>query len=220
MMIPKIVASIAPGICLIAYFYLKDKDEPEPLKLIFRMFLLGAIFVFPLIVVQGLLNIMMPGVILQSFLVSGFTEEFIKWLIIYFFIYSHAEFDEHFDGIVYAVAVAGGYATVENLFYIFLNKGDVGILIWIRAFLPVSAHVLFGVTMGYYFGKAKQTRLARYLFIALLLPALFHGMFNSLILVSFEMAGIVIVLYMLFLWGYNIKKMNAAQRQQNRIGSR
>ncbi|TDF88144.1 PrsW family intramembrane metalloprotease [Paenibacillus piri] len=36
----------------------------------------------------------------------------------------YVEFEEFIDGIVYAVAIAAGFATVENLFYVFLAGGS------------------------------------------------------------------------------------------------
>ncbi len=51
-----------------------------------------------------------------SFLISAGLEEFLKWFVLYFVIYKHTSFDEPYDGIVYAVAVSIGFATVENIF--------------------------------------------------------------------------------------------------------
>ena len=62
------------------------------------------------------------------------------------------EFDEHYDGIVYGAAVSLGFATVENILYLFANGLESALG---RAILPVSSHALFGVIMGYYLGKAK-----------------------------------------------------------------
>ena len=205
----KIVAAITPGLSLLTYFYLKDKYSPEPMKLVLRMFICGGLIVFPLLFVQEVMNRIFTSVFTQSFIVSGFTEEFAKWLLIYFVIFSHSEFDEHFDGIVYAVATAVGFATVENLFYIFLNQGNLFNLIWLRALLPVSGHALFGVTMGYYMGKMKKKKRKIYLLLSLLLPVLFHGIFNSMIYLSSSLA-ILLVLFMTFLWVFNLRKMNAA----------
>lgn len=145
---------------------------------------------------------------MQSFVISAFMEEFMKWFLMYFLIYKHVEFDELFDGIVYAVAVAAGFATVENLFYIFLVGGNVISLIWTRAFLPVSAHALFGVTMGYYYAKSKISPRIAYLGLSILIPVLFHGVFNYINYTSTNMASMMLVLFMGFLWWFNIKKMN------------
>jgi len=174
------------------------------------MFFSGGLVVFPMLIIQNEMNHYFTGVFSQSFFVSGLSEEFIKWFIVYFLIYHHPEFDEHFDGIVYAVAAAAGYATVENVLYVFFQPGNYISMLWNRAFLPVSAHALFGVTMGYYFGLAKKTTRPLFLLFSLLLPVLFHGMFNRILSGSHWFATIFIFCFMGFLWLFNIKKMNAA----------
>ena len=206
----KIIGAFIPGICLLTYFYLKDSDQPEPLRLILKMFVAGGLIVFPLIILQSIFNQYFHGMFMQSFFVSGLSEEFVKWALVYFLIFNHVEFDEHFDGIVYSVATAAGFATVENIFYIFLEQGDVVAIIWNRAFLPVSAHVLFGVTMGYYFGKMKLKRHRFFGIMSLTVPVLFHGFYNSIIYWSNWLATVIIVMFMIFLWLFNINRMNVA----------
>lgn len=78
-----------------------------------------------------------------------------KWFVLYHLIFRHEAFDEPYDGIVYAVAVSLGYATLENIIYAFLNAASFSALM-IRALLPVSAHALFGVMMGYYLGRRSS----------------------------------------------------------------
>lgn len=207
--IAKLVAAVAPGFSLLVYFYLKDAREPEPLYLVMKMFLFGGLVVFPMIVLQQTFNPFLQGTMAQSFIATALFEEFIKWFLLYTLILKHVEFDEPYDGIVYAVAVAVGYATVENVFYIFLAKGDVATLIWTRALLPVSAHALFGVTMGYYFAKMKVRMRKSDTFASLILPVLFHGAFNSLSYLSTLYTTSFIVLYMCFLWIYGVMKMNS-----------
>src|SRR4029450_10832400 len=62
------------------------------------------------------------------------------------------EFDEPLDGVVYGVAVALGFATLEN--FLFVARLGLGVA-WMRALFAVPAHALFGATMGYYAGRAK-----------------------------------------------------------------
>lgn len=212
-----IIGAIAPGICLLWYFYLKDKDQPEPLRLILSMFILGGLVVFPLMVVQNAINPVFQGIWVQSYLVSGFSEEFIKWFLVVVFIYKHNQFDEHFDGIVYTVAAAAGFATVENVLYSFIEKGSLIQLLWSRAFLPVSAHVLFGVVMGYFLGLAKTTGSKTYIALSLFVPILLHGTFNQLIYSSKLHGSLFIIGFMVFLWFYAVRKMNHALRLKKRV---
>ena len=70
-------------------------------------------------------------------------------------VYHWDEFDEPLDGVVYGVAVALGFATLENL--LFVARLGLGVA-WMRALFAVPAHALFGATMGYYAGRAKFDR--------------------------------------------------------------
>lgn len=69
-----------------------------------------------------------------------------------FVAYRHSDFDHHYDGIIYGVAISLGFATIENIIYIFSNGIEIALL---RAVFPVSSHALFGILMGFYMGKAK-----------------------------------------------------------------
>jgi RsiW-degrading membrane proteinase PrsW (M82 family) len=69
-------------------------------------------------------------------------------------LYNNKNFNEPFDGIVYAVIVSMGFATIENIIYVFQYGFATGIL---RLFTAVPAHAAFGILMGYFLGKAKFT---------------------------------------------------------------
>ncbi len=90
-----------------------------------------------------------------SFLSSGFLEESVKWFVLMISVYPHAHFDEHYDGIVYGASVSLGFATLENILYLFSHGVEHA---FIRALLPVSCHALIGVIMGFYLGKARFRR--------------------------------------------------------------
>ena len=79
-------------------------------------------------------------------------EEFSKYIIVRFYAQKKNEFNEPFDGIVYAVMVSMGFAALENILYTYQYGFGVGVT---RAFTAVLAHATFGVIMGYFMGKAK-----------------------------------------------------------------
>ena len=87
-----------------------------------------------------------------AFIVAALTEEGMKFLAFYFFFWKNRNFNERFDGIVYAVYISLGFAGIENILYVFTGGYSVGV---IRALTAVPAHALFGIVMGYYFGMAK-----------------------------------------------------------------
>lgn len=210
--VPILLAAVAPGLSLLAYFYLKDRYETEPIHLVIRMFLFGVLLVYPTMVLQNsFIQEFGNGTIMTSFFLSGGIEEFLKWLLLYHLIFRHEAFDEPYDGIVYAVAVSLGFATLENIIYAFLHASSFSALM-LRALLPVSGHALFGVMMGYYMGKAKFVRhkQTRYLWISLLLPIVWHGAFDYILLI-FKTGWIWIMIpLMTFLWLRSIWRVDRA----------
>jgi protease PrsW len=205
-----ISAGIAPGIALLSYFYLKDEYETEPLTFVLRIFIIGALLVFPIMFIQYVFRVegITVSTFVRAFFLSGLLEEFVKWFIIYFFVYDHREFDEPYDGIVYSASVSLGFATMENILYLLANGVEVAVM---RALLPVSSHALFAVIMGFYFGKAKFTRKKRrYLFLAFLLSFLLHGMYDFILLTQ-EKWSYYMVPFILLLWWFALRKAKQAK---------
>ncbi|MBD0380620.1 glutamic-type intramembrane protease PrsW [Paenibacillus sedimenti] len=219
---PIVLASVAPGLSLLAYFYLKDRYETEPIHLVIRMFIFGVLLVYPTMVLQrSFIEEIGESTFTLAFFLSGGIEEFLKWFVLYHLIYRHTSFDEPYDGIVYAVAVSLGYATLENIIYAFLNASSFSALM-IRALLPVSGHALFGVMMGYYMGKAKFTpnKSQRYLWISLLLPIAWHGLFDYILLVAKSYWVWIMIPVMSYLWIRTIWRIDRANaRSPLRIAS-
>ncbi|WP_342432150.1 glutamic-type intramembrane protease PrsW [Neobacillus sp. FSL H8-0543] len=204
-------AGIAPGLALLSYFYLKDEYESEPISVVLKTFLFGALLVFPIMFIQYVLqkeNIITSGLI-EAFLSASLLEEFFKWFILFYLIYQHADFDEPFDGIVYGVAVSLGFASIENIFYLLANGIEHAIG---RALLPVSSHALFGVIMGFYIGKARFTEgnKVKWIIFSLLLPFVLHGSYDY-ILISQENWLYIILPFMIFLWWFGLRKVKMAK---------
>ncbi|MCM3444478.1 glutamic-type intramembrane protease PrsW (plasmid) [Metabacillus halosaccharovorans] len=210
-MVAIIFAGLAPGLALMIYFYLKDESETEPISLVIRIFILGAMLVFPIMFVQYVLTEehIWTSPFAQAFLSAALLEEFFKWFILYFTIYKHVEFDQHYDGIVYGAAVSLGFATLENIFYLFANGLDIALG---RAILPVSSSGLFGVIMGYYLGNGKfsNDRENKWIFYSLLIPFILHGLYDY-ILKNFENWLFFITLYMTFLWWLSLRNIKVSK---------
>jgi len=151
--------AIAPGAAIMWFIYSKDKYEKEPKKLLFWCFVFGVLSIIPAIILEKIgqasgLNISDNILItfLFAFVVVGFSEEFSKYIFLNWYAFKKKEFNEPFDGIVYAVMVSMGFAVFENIFYVLSNGFTNAIM---RAVTAVPAHAAFGVIMGYYFGLAK-----------------------------------------------------------------
>ncbi|MED4955495.1 MULTISPECIES: glutamic-type intramembrane protease PrsW [Paenibacillus] len=206
-------AAVAPGLALLTYFYLKDKYDTEPLHMVVKVFMLGFLIVLPVMIIQRGLTLWLgdnPWV--SSFGISAGVEEAFKWFVLYHMIYNHTEFDEPYDGILYAAAISLGFATVENVIYAFASHATLGSLL-VRALLPVSGHAMFGVMMGYYLGRAKFSEGAvsrKFLIFSLLLPIIYHGVYDWILNNTTQYWLWYIVPLMVLLWYGGLGKMTRA----------
>ncbi|MCI3920259.1 glutamic-type intramembrane protease PrsW [Paenibacillus sp. TRM 82003] len=207
-----VAAAAAPGIALLSYIYLKDRYEAEPIAMVARLFLFGALAVFPAMVLQrGITLGFGSDPLLFSFVTTAGVEELCKWLIVAIAVFRHAEFDEPYDGIVYATAASLGFATMENLLFALSEPYSLSALL-VRALLPVSGHALFGVVMGYYFGRAKffPHERIKWLAFALVYPLFYHGLFDFLLLTAKTNWLGLIIPFMAYLWLRGLYKMRSA----------
>jgi len=111
----------------------------------------------------------------------AFNEEFFKMLALLLGAFVWRFFNEPMDGIVYAVLVAMGFATAENILYIHRFGAEPLLL---RTFTAVPAHLVFGIVTGYYTGLAKFNRDKRTNLLAFgfTLAVIIHGTYDLLIL--------------------------------------
>lgn len=201
-----LLAAIAPSAALMYYFYMKDKYDREPRRLLVKAFLLGAISVIPILMVEMSLNVFeradesLIAAGYTAFIVAGLVEEAFKFMMFYLLIWRNNEFDEMYDGIVYSVFVSLGFATVENIGYVLSTGFSVALL---RSITAVPAHAMFGVAMGYYLGIAKFVRQpykSRYFRRGLIVPVILHGIYDFILLSQRYYIMSVFVIYMIYLW--------------------
>ncbi len=173
--------SIAPGLAICIYIFLKDIYNKEPKWLLFASFLLGVLTIIPPFIIEtGLKPLFNNGILhtgIFAFGVVALSEELSKFLVLRTFCYTRKSFDEPLDGIVYSVMVSMGFATIENISYVFIYGYKA---VFIRMFLSVPAHATFAILMGYFVGKAKFDRANsfRYLLTGLFWAVFFHGAFD------------------------------------------
>lgn len=178
--------ALAPGIAIMLYFYSKDQYDREPLKNLIISFLLGVLSTLPAIILQLTLSKQLDAYFaskslvyyfIYTFGIIGLSEEGSKLFMLRIYAYRKKAFNEPFDGIIYAVMVSMGFATLENIGYVF----DGGISVaFLRMFLSVPAHASFAVLMGYHVGLAKfdPANATTHFIKGLLLAAFFHGSFD------------------------------------------
>ncbi len=206
--------SSAPVILLLFYIYIRDKFEKEPIGLIIKIALIGAITPIPIIFIEKLLILIgqkmgfygLFSAFWGSFVVAGFTEELFKFLVVIIFIWNHKAFNEKFDGIVYAGFASLGFALVENILYVFSNGASVGIM---RAFTAVPAHAIFGITMGYFFGLAKfdNKNQLKLLFASLAIPILLHGFYDFILMAQKPILMLFFIPYLIGMIYFSFRLM-------------
>ena len=186
-----LLIAIAPVFIILIYVYYRDKYEKEPVSLLIKGLIGGMVIVIPIIFAEEFISAHLPLIFHEkigiafgnAFLVAALCEEAFKLLAVYILIWKNPNFNERFDGIVYAVFVSLGFALVENIMYVFSNGMGTGIS---RAFTAVPAHAMFGIMMGYYLGMARFIVAKRmpYLALAFFVPFFFHGLYDFILMVK------------------------------------
>ena len=219
--------AILPVVLLMIFIYRKDKYQQEPIKSLIKAFIGGMIAIpLDIIIVLGI-NKVLGGttlantVFFSAFLEAGIPEELSKFLIFMIFIWNDKNFDEYFDGIVYATFIGLGFACVENIEYVFSYGFQTGV---VRALLSVPGHFLFGVVMGYFLSMAKfhPEKRGTYMISGLLLAMLAHGLFDWLLMVASVLPLVGGIIYLVFIWGdiklwkLGLKYINKQQENSRR----
>jgi len=213
-----LLISLAPVAIIGFYVWFRDKYEREPVRMVLLAMLAGALIVFPVILVEQGIQFIgrsyqgLFAAAWHAFAVAGFTEELFKFIALYVLIWKSSEFNDKYDGIVYATFVSLGFAGVENVMYVLESGFNTGLM---RAFTAVPAHAIFGVTMGYYFGMARfyHKREKELKFKALWVPMLLHGIYDFILMTGIAWLFVVFAGFVIYLYFTGHKKMKALSVQ-------
>ena len=194
MMILAFIAALLPAFLLWLYIWKKDPQK-EPTSQLVKAVLWGAVIIIPVGFLEvGIQNILFHGgkpssifdTTIEAFFVAALPEESFKLLVLWRFLKKNPYFDEHFDGIVYAVCIGLGFAAVENVFYIIAAEDWVTVAI-ARSLMAVPGHYAFAILMGYYYSRYHFVDSSQKTAVCILLvPFLAHGIYDAL-----AMSGLV-----------------------------
>jgi RsiW-degrading membrane proteinase PrsW (M82 family) len=177
----------------ILYFDLKDHLQPEPRRLLFLAYALGctsALLSYGGYRVAEIVGLpVLPGrtlaqIVFFCMVLVGPIEEGGKFLVARLFVFRWRHFDEPIDGLVYAGAVAIGFASIENVLYL----PHLTLVEQIaRAVASPLTHSLFAAVWGWGVSRAfftARTRRARFLWQAGTLAAAMalHGAYDFFLL--------------------------------------
>jgi len=153
--------ALAPGAAIMIYIYLRDKHEREPLGLLAISFLYGGLSTILTLFISWPVNAWIltkeddvAHQFFNAFFKVALVEEFSKFFFVRFILFNNKNFNEPFDGIVYAVMVGMGFATFENVLYVYQYGLATGVL---RMFTAVPAHATFAIIMGFWERQNSRT---------------------------------------------------------------
>ena len=218
-----LLVTILPPILIVIIFAVSDKFR-EPNKEIFLVFISGVLITIPAYYTNNFLGDLyfnyyfISEGLAASFLSAAVVEEGLKFLVLYFVVYRLREFNEPMDAIVYGVCASLGFATLENIFYIFYS--DFGIepiyLSILRGFTTIPAHAIFGVMMGYFFMRYAFIHKSKSLFLSFLIPYLLHGFYNYFISINYFVISLALVIVSWFIGIKLFLKLRQEQKLKRR----
>lgn len=157
------ILALVPALLWLIFFYQQDRKEPEPKRVVLRVFLFGALMAGgagqPIIDlfrvdewVQGSAWLRLAALIL----IVGFTQEFFKYAAVRYTVFPTADFGGKLDGIIYGVAAGLGYATALNLVYVLSHQGVVLFVGSLHMADTALAQAGFVAITGYFLAGARS----------------------------------------------------------------
>lgn len=217
--------AIVPAIILLVYIYKLDRLEKEPRKLLFSLFILGALSTLPASLIETIGDLIMENSFIYGenaynavyyFIVVALTEELMKFLVLYFRTVKDPAFNCRFDGVVYGVFVSLGFAAAENIMYVAEYGLATGLL---RAVTAIPGHACDGVFMGMWYGMSKfhmrRGNSERALYCSVMtiaVPFLIHGAYDYIATGSTMRGALLFIAYIavLFIVSWRTVKRSAA----------
>ena len=189
-----LIVALLPAAFLWWYIWQKDQKK-EPTRWLIKATCYGVFICIPVAILELLIGTILfypngnptslIGTTANAFLVAAIPEETFKLFALWLVLRKNPYFDEHFDGIVYAVCIGLGFAAIENVGYLFDNIKNWISVASIRSLMAVPGHYAFAILMGYYYSKyhfVDHSRKTAVLIIAA--PVLAHGLYDALLMTS------------------------------------
>ncbi|MBP5679382.1 MAG: PrsW family intramembrane metalloprotease [Bacilli bacterium] len=204
------------------------------MSLLIKLFFAGFGSCILVLVISGILELFLPFMkgslanksfietLLYAFVGVALVEEFSKWFMTYTIGYHHREFDELYDGIVYAIFVSLGFAFIENILYV-IQTASINTAL-LRAISAVPSHACDAIFMGYYLSMAKQYSLKgnkdaeqKNVFYSVLIPAILHGIYDFCLMSGYMILVAVFLVFVIFLYILSLKKLKALSKNNKKI---
>lgn len=207
---PYVILALAtlPAAFILGHLLNQDKNDANN-TIVYQLFFVGFVLSIPIVYAELFLlkNILQANAFTNSFLVASLIEEGSKFIVLLIVLYEK-KFNLY-KTILCSLGVSLGFATVENIVYIFpeliSSGGDAATSIgFLRAFSAVPLHACCAYFMGFYisrgFGMDKLpiSRIAGFL-----IPFLIHGFYNYFLMSEsipdwFSLIYVALISYFLY----------------------
>jgi RsiW-degrading membrane proteinase PrsW (M82 family) len=214
---------LAPALFWLLYHRWKDRRQPEPIPAVLLAYAAGVgsgwvgLAAYDLTRRLGLTadpatlaSSDVVGLLGYTLLIVGPLEELVKFLPFVVICSRLPAFDEEIDGVVYASAVALGFASFENFQYMrFLEGADLAA----RAVASPLTHAMFASVWGFAYGRARMRggSIVRACVLGVALAALLHGLYDFLALSVSVWLRPAAALLILTIWIWRMRLFRSVQ---------
>ncbi len=213
-----LILAIVPSLILLFAVWKFDTVEKEPIGLLAKLFLGGALTILSAQLIgflgEKLLRVFCKDVyeleyiFVFAFFLVGLIEEAGKFVVLKLLTWKNKEFNYTFDGVVYAAMVSLGFATIENIVYVIVNGSNASLM---RVLLQAPAHLIYGIFMGYFYGLARlnkglgdEKKVRMRLLEALFVPAVMHGFYVFCLGTEKKVFFILFVIYEIVITAFTV----------------
>jgi RsiW-degrading membrane proteinase PrsW (M82 family) len=119
--------------------------------------------------------------LLGLILILGFSQEFLKYLVVRYTVFTTDDYLDRTDGILYGIVAGLGYATALNMDYVLSNQGVLLFVGSMHMVVTALAQAGFSAVSGYLLASAKSgEKPIWWVPSGLILAALLNGTFTHL----------------------------------------
>ena len=206
----ELALALIPAVVLLAAIYTADTADREPWGLVLKCVGLGALAIIPIAIIEGIADEVfsltfgadtLSYLFISTLIGVALVEEAFKMAAALIPAWKSDQFDYVFDGIVYCVAAAVGYAAIENVMYVCLaDPSEMLDTAVVRALMSVPSHVFDGILMGVFVGYAKLWKFrgndgkkTAFLVLALVAPMIEHCLYDFFASIEGDAASLFVI---------------------------
>ena len=193
-----LVTGVIPTVLWLFFWLREDRFNPEPRGLLILTFIAGALSVFLVLPLEGIIKDL--GIIgTHRVFVFAAAEEIIKFLVVYLIALRSRYVDEPVDYAIYLITGAIGFAAAENVMFLIepALQQDISFIIETGTLRFLGASILhsvlaaiLGLCLGFVFYKSRGTKIM-FGVLGLFIVIILHTIFNSFIIRYVEINGLL-----------------------------